>query len=308
MGFISAFLLGLVAAFTPCVIVLIPALIYRFSGDNFSWKTVVPFTGVFVGVFFIVAQFFSYLFSSSIKFGFHLGIGILFIVLGVLALMNRINPMNFPAIKNPYLFGLIFALIIAANPCSFAYLGIILASGSFVVFDIIAFAIGLLVPALLFALFGNSLLKYTKKTAKLTKGLTHIMNLLLVVMGVYLIFKIQSFGVWDTVAAAVLIIFSFLIILKSTYFFQYKLDFKRILLLLALLGVVAASIIHCTNFVKEQNTPEFNYLTGFESNPQMSCSSNIATCESCTRCISIFGVASLLGALGIFLISYSKKK
>lgn len=306
MGVVSSFLLGLVAAFTPCVIILFPALVYRFSGENFSWKAIVGFMGVFVAVFFIIAQFFSYLFSSSIKFGFHLGIGIFFIVIGVLALINKINPLNFPAIKNPYLFGLIFALIVAANPCSFAYLGVILASSGFMVFDLIAFSIALLVPALLFSIFGNSLLKYTKKTAKITKGITHLMNLLLIAMGIYLIFKIKSFGLGDSIAAAVLILLSFFVLLKSTFFFQNKINWKKILLIVALLGIVAASIIHCSYFTNMQmvHETEFNYLTGYE--PQPTCSSDVENCTTCMRCVAVFGIAALIGGSGIFLINRNK--
>ncbi|MBN1176019.1 hypothetical protein JXA48_05235 [Candidatus Woesearchaeota archaeon] len=308
MGVISAFLLGLVASFTPCVIILLPALVYRFSGENFSWKAIAGFTGVFVTVFFIIAQFFSYLFSSSIKFGFHLGIGIFFIFLGVLALMNKINPLNFPVIKNPYLFGLIFALIVAANPCSFAYLGVILASGGFMVFDLIAFSLALLVPALLFAIFGNSLLKYTKKTAKLTEGISYLMNLLLIAMGVYLIFKIKMFGFGDSIAAAILILLSFYVLLKSTFFFSHKIDWKRVLLLIALIGILVASIIHCNYYTRMQvdEQLEYNYLNGYVAQP--TCSDDVMDCETCTRCIVVFGITAMIGGLGIFLISRSKQK
>ena len=310
MSVVSSFLLGLVAAFTPCVIVLIPAIVYRFSGENFSWKGVLGFSGVFVAVFFLIAQFFSYLFSSSVKFGFHLGIGIFFIILGILALRGRINPLNFPAIKNPYLFGLIFALIVAANPCSFAYLGVILASNKFAAIDLIAFSIAMLLPALLFAIFGNSLLKYTKKTSKITNGITHLMNLLLIAMGVYLIFKIRSFGLGDAIAAAVLILLSFYILLKATYFFKHRIDWKKILLLVALIGIMAASIIHCNYYASLQtDTTRYNYLTGFEQPVQPTCSSDIDDCETCMRCITVFSISAALGGIGIFLASrWSRNK
>lgn len=305
MSVISSFLLGLIASFTPCVIVLIPALVYRFSGENFSWKGIFSFGISFVTVFFIIAYFFSYLFTSTIKFGFHLGIGIFFIVMGILALRNKINPLNFPVIKNPFLFGMIFALVIAANPCSFTYLGVILAKGGFVVFDVVAFSIALFVPALLFAIFGNTLLKYTRKTSKFTKSLTYFMNLVLIAMGIYLIFKIENFGLGDSIAAAVLILISFFVLLKSTYFFSYKLNWKKYLLILALLGIVVASIIHCNHYSRvleaKNSTSGFDYLLG-DLDAQPTCSTSIEDCTVCKRCITIFGISALLGILGIFLL------
>lgn len=309
MALFSAFLLGLLASFTPCVIVLIPALMYRFSGENFDLKHFGIFSAMFVLVFFVMAQFFSYLFSSSIKFGFHLGMGVLFIVLGVLALFNKINPLSFPAIKNPYLFGLVFALIISANPCSFSFLGIILASGKFAVFDIMIFSIGLLVPAILFVIFGNTLLKYVGKAMKVTKGMSYLMNVLLIAMGVYLIIEIKSFGVGDSIAAAIMILLSFYVVMKTTYFFKHKVNLVRILILIALLGIIVASIIHCNHYVDNQQQEKLNYLDGNSNEPVMpTCSAKITDCATCTRCISIFSISALIGGLGIFLMSITVKK
>ncbi|MGM5481468.1 MAG: cytochrome c biogenesis CcdA family protein [Nanobdellota archaeon] len=312
----TALIAGLMAAFTPCVIVLIPALMYRFSQSE-SRKTVqiILFSIAFLSTFLFTGLILEQLISSTIKYGFQLGVGILFIVLGVLALRNKFNPLQFPLIKNPLLFGIIFALIVSINPCTIAYIGVLAAQSSQMITTMLVFAIGLLIPSIVFSIFGMSLLTRTKKATKVMHYVNMVMNALLIGIGTYLLITIKSFGIWDTIVAGALLIITFIILLRSFFVLADK---KRltspatILLILALIGIIIAVMVQCTGHIKAAEGPMY------EGNPYVSdeqidshtgsCNLNSEECETCTRCTTIFTVAAVVGFLAILIHRISTRK
>lgn len=193
----TALISGILAAFTPCVIVLIPALLYRFSHTkNRKTAQILQFVAGFLATFIIPGLLLETILSSSIQYGFQLGIGLLFVTFGVLALKNRFNPLQFPLIKQPLLYGVVFAIIISINPCTFAYLSIITTiSTSQLIITILFFGIGMLLPALTFSLFGMSLLSKASRATSIMHRINTVMNVLLISIGGYLVVTIQSFGV-----------------------------------------------------------------------------------------------------------------
>ncbi|MFP4118462.1 MAG: cytochrome c biogenesis CcdA family protein [Candidatus Woesearchaeota archaeon] len=311
MGIYAAFLAGLMAAFTPCVIVLIPALIYRFSQQERNKGLQVSlFAAAFLGTFLLAGILLEEVLSSTIKHGFQLGIGLLFIVLGILALRNRFNPLQFPLIKNPLLFGALFALIVTVNPCTFAYISIIATnSATQLVFTMLVFATGLLIPALVFSIFGMSLLSKTRKATKVMHYFNTVMNALLIGIGAYLIITIKSFGILDTYVAGALLLITFLILLRAFFVLADKKrlrSLQTILLLLALIGILVAVMVQCTGHIKEAQGPYYEgnpYLDNgsAENDKGGSCDMNSEECKTCTRCMTIFSGAAVLGFLAILL-------
>ncbi|MCF7799021.1 hypothetical protein K9M74_03890 [Candidatus Woesearchaeota archaeon] len=312
MGIISSFLAGILAAFTPCILVLFPALVYRFTNTPKQKlaKELLLFTTSFIGIFFISAMFLSKILSSTVKEGFQLGIGLLFIVLGILAITKRFNPLNFPLIKNPFLFGILFAIIASVNPCSFAYLGIIATTQStMIMVAFIFFAIGLLVPSVLFVLFGKALFTKLKKTQQAMKYLNNTMNILLIIMGIYLMIKITHLGSADILMAVILLGITFLVLLRSFYFFQRKLSLSKILLLIALLSILVAALWHCDlQTTPQNNIEENNYVGAYQTASAPTCSSNIDECKICKRCTIVFGLAVAIGLGAIMLEQIIHKK
>ncbi len=326
MILISAFLSGVLAAFTPCIIVLIPALIYRFTQkEKHPWLAAGQFVIAFLVFYAVIALFVTELLSSTIKHGFQLGIGILFIALGGLALAKRINPLSFPLIKNPLLFGLIFAIIASVNPCTLAYFGIVVstaANNGMLLISTLLFAIGLLLPAAAFTIFGKTLFDKARKTSKIMHHLNNLMNVLLIVMGLYIIYTIKNLNKYDIIAASVLLIITFIVILRAFQFFytwDKILTLPNILLLLVLILIVGAGIFHCNNHIIDNtNIPPGVEDTSiyYEGNPFLeaqepvhaSCSANIGGCVVCKRCIALFGIAAILGTAAIILTYYLRRR
>ena len=313
MALISSFVAGILAAFTPCILVLFPALIYRFTNTPKERlvKEVGAFVISFVAVFFLAAFFLNELLSSTIKQGFQLGIGLLFVTLGTLALLRRFNPLQFPLIKNPLLFGMLFAVLASVNPCSFAYLGIIATTGQgMLITSFLLFALGLLLPSLLFVLFGKTLFSRLKKTQKVMKYISNMMNLLLVAMGVYLMIKISSLGKADIIMAVILLGLTFLILLRAFFFFQGRLTITRALLLLALVLIMISAVWHCDAHIQtqdqnrsaspnEQVPPHFQ--TAAQQTAAPTCSADPMDCTVCRRCTLTFAAAAALGSVAILM-------
>lgn len=324
MDILTALFSGLLAAFTPCVIVLIPALIYRFSNEKKPIPEIIKFSLSFLIVYILSALFLAELFSSQIRYGLQLGLGILFIVMGILALLKRFNPLNFHLIKNTWLFGIVFAIIISVNPCVFAYLGILLGTTNTTMLPInmTAFAIGLLLPALVVAIFGNKLLTKINKASKIMHHVSNLMNGLLIIIGAYMIYTIKNLGKSDIIVTGLLLILTFIIILRSFYFLQGKkqlLKLKNILLFTALIIILLAITFHCDSHIKKNtydaldpDTNPFHINNALQTQtitetPQPTCSSNVTTCKVCTRCITIFSLGALIGFLAILLTHHWPK-
>lgn len=300
MEIVAGFLAGLIAAFTPCVIVLIPALVYRFTQKKIVATDILLFSASFIITFIVSALLLSELLTGAVKFGLQLGLGLLFIVLGVLALMNRFNPLHFELIKNPFLFGVVFAIIASINPCTFAYLGVLIAVGSSInlVITMLFFSIGLLIPALLFAIFGKVLLIKIQKAGKIMHYVTQAMNVLLIAVGVYLLLGVRSYTRYDAFVSGALLVITFLVLIRS--FFLIQGNWKKpanILTILALILILVAVMYHCNGYIVKNETTALEY--GVHNAP--TCTDSPTTCETCTRCVSIFGVGALLGFIAVFI-------
>jgi cytochrome c biogenesis protein CcdA len=325
MSILTAFISGLLAAFTPCVIVLIPALVYRFSHqEKKPLRSFVLFTISFLLVYLISALFLAELFTSTIRYGLQLGLGLLFVIFGVLALLNRFNPLQFQLIKNPLLFGLVFALIVSVNPCVFAYLGVLLSttSSTLLLPSMLFFALGLLLPSIVFATFGKTLLFKVKQASKLMHRVSQGMNALLIIMGIYMIYTIKMLGQTDILITGILLLITFLIILRSFFFLQGPKHFKQlehIALFVALFLIMVSAVFHCSAHIHKNTQKDLDtsnpFLIDNLQNPsfqetQPTCNAQVNDCDVCRRCIIIFAAGAILGFGTIVLTHHiiTKKK
>lgn len=309
MNPILSLISGIIAAFTPCVIILIPIVLYRFSNkEKLNIKEFILFVLGFLISYVFLGYIIDGLFTSSIQNGIKLGFGLLFAVLGLLSLANRINPLNFPLLKNPILFGVSFSFIISLNPCTIPYLSLIISLNqkSQVVLNIASFGLGLLVPSISFAVIGKSVLKFANSNASLFHKVNQLMSVILFFSGIYLALTIKAFQEYDIYISLLFLLIVFVIILKCYFIINTKKDLfkiKNILLLLSLMLILFGAMSHCKSYVDHNH----NFLESFPDYKQeeLSCSYVNLECTVCTRCISIFTLALFLGILSIF---FSNKK
>lgn len=297
------YIAGIIASFTPCVIVLIPLVLYRFfSNEKKQYLNFLIFITGFIFAYSVFALTLHNLLSSSIQNGIKIGLGIIFLSLGVLAITNKINPLKLPISKNVFLLGIIFALIVSTSPCTLPYLGVILTlSIKNIILNILFFSLGLITPAIVFLLIGKSILNITKKTGKIYSKLNKLMNLILIISGIYLIFNINSFNKYDLIPSIILLSISYFIIIKSNFMLSKKITLKNIFLLLALLGIILSTVIHCNHIIKTQKENTFNF---FESNIQQNTEpvcNQIEECKLCQKCSILFFISATIGFLTIII-------
>lgn len=304
MNLLLSYLTGVIAAFTPCVIVLIPLVLYRFyrREKEHVWLFV-QFCIGFLLTFTLLGLVIGSMLTSSVQNGFRLGFGILFIVLGILAFSGRLNPLKIPLVRNTFILGMLFAFMLGANPCTLPYLGIVMAipDTSLLVMHMIFFAAGLLTPAILFAILGQAVLDFASKRQQVLHRLTKLMSLVLIAAGGYLIFSMTSFGRADVLVDALLLAIVFVILIRAFFLVNTLRDMRKphnLLLFLALLLILGAALYHCDYFVRQQAMDGEDKL----------CTSNMIACEACIRCAALFSIAAVIGLGGVYLASLANKQ
>lgn len=307
MGVGISLVSGIVAAFTPCVIVLFPLVLYRFfSEDKKEIKPYLTFIAGFLIAYILFGYLISQLLTSFIQNGFKVGIGLMFIVLGILAVMGKLNPLHFPLVKNSFVLGILFALALSFNPCSLPYLGAIISLGSqgTVVINMLFYAFGLLMPSILFAFIGQKMLTLTK--GSLFNTVNKIMSIILIIAGFYLLTTIRGFAFYDLYIVLSFMVLIIIVLLKSFFIINSKKDLlkpKNLLLFAALLLIIAAIVFNCHSVIvkeNEENVPlPFNIKLHQMFYEQESCGEhNILECNICMRCLSLF-----LGATVLFFVA-----
>jgi len=229
-----AYTSGVVAAISPCVIVLIPLLLYRFlsnttTGNNApkNWlgrlldylrfaisSDFLKFVCGFEVTYIIFGLFLSKLLTSSIQNGFKMGLGGFFIVISILSILNRVDPLHLPLFSNTYLMGICFALVLSINPCTIPFLAVIVSlSLNEALLGLFAFAQGLLTPALFFIIFGRTAFRAFKSKIpfQLVNKIKVGASCMLLGSGFYLLYSIRYISQWDLFIATAFAIMTILI-------------------------------------------------------------------------------------------------
>lgn len=306
-----SYISGIIAAFTPCVLVLMPLLLYRFfNREKKEWINFGIFMAGYIFSYVLFGYVLSGLFTSFIQNGVKIGLGILFLALGILSFFNKINPLEFPLLKNPFLYGMSFALIVSINPCTLPYIGTIvgISNISLIFLNMLFFSLGIITPAIMFAFVGRSILNINKKSGKFFNLISHLMSIILILSGAYLAYSIKDITQFDIYAAAFLLIISFMLLLKSFFIIRQKkdlLNIRTILLLISLILIISTVIFQCSHIVLENNN-DSSYMDLAQISTH-SCNGNVESCDICHRCITIFAIAALIGIMGILSVYYTNK-
>ncbi len=304
---------GLVAAFTPCVIVLFPIVLYRFfSEEKKDYIQYGLFSGGFLLSFLTFAMFLGTALSSSLQNGFTVGLGLLILAIGVLSVTGKINPLNFPLIRNAFLLGAVFAVAVAVNPCSIPYIAMIIslnATGAIVI-NIFAFGVGMLIPSILFGLIGQSVISFSSKgkSGKTFNLVNKVMSYALIAAGIYMILKTTAFSFIDVYVVSAFMILIFFLLIRSYFIANHK-DLKKpgnIILIVASILLVIAVMMYCHSYIDESTwgePPNFSTMMSRAGNTDVVCTGgSLLECRTCIRCISLF-----TGSLVLFLIGLMVK-
>ncbi|HQT44954.1 MAG TPA: hypothetical protein PLO51_03185 [Candidatus Micrarchaeota archaeon] len=303
MDLAFSFISGILAAFSPCVIVLIPLVLYRFmeNGEK-QLKSIFLMAMGFIAFFIITGIVFSSLFQSEFQNGLRLALGIFFVALGMLSYAEKVNPLNFPLVKNPFLLGGVFALAISVNPCTLPFLSIAVGLGfAESIPGMTAFGLGLLAPAILFVIFGSKAMHIAKKGGRLMEKAKKLMDIMLVITGVYLALTVKQFGQIDNIVVSLFLLAFFAILLRMLFIVNSKSDLAKpqtLMLVAALALVIAAALVHCSAYISSApaGVAAATCHTGLFDQ----------SCEVCVRCAIIFGFAAAIGFSAVAWMHFAK--
>lgn len=198
----SAFVAGVIAAFTPCILAIIPVFLYRFGiwgGNNdkdVSQSRDISLTirelGLFILGFFvsfiITGLLLNQLTNSAYVNATRLTLSFILILVAILQLFHRINIYFFNRFTNPLLLGLITPFVVSLSPCVLPYFSLILANVSVATIlpKFVLFGLGILTPPILIALVGKFALNLFKKSSQLFTRIENWSPLLILISGLYL--------------------------------------------------------------------------------------------------------------------------
>lgn len=228
-----AFASGCLSAVSPCVLVLIPLLLFRFARPRHGAVVQVElfdkdaalnhgrapaaeqgraplgelawFVAGFECAYVVFGLGVSTLFSSAVQAGIKLGLGCLFAVTGTVSLTDRIDPLHLPVFHSPALMGAAFAALISFNPCTVPFLAVIISmSTSNAMWALVWFGAGLLTPALCFVALGKSFVGSMQRWERLLHALNRAMSLVLVAAGLWLAIGTHVVSLADRIVACTL--------------------------------------------------------------------------------------------------------
>ena len=296
-SFFTPLLAGILASFTPCVIVLFPITLYRFiSAKKVNLRDYGLYAAGFLFTLVLIGLFFQKIFESEIGNGIKLGIAIGLIVLGILQLLHKINPLNLPVVKNTFAFGMLFAIAIGINPCTLPFIGSVFAlSSGEILINLALFGIGILIAPTLFLLFGRKFLAYSKNLSSQLARIEKFLAVLLVLAGAYMGWNVLGLTTTDVIVSSVFILFIILLFLKIfliEHSVKELLTIPRLLLITSLLIIWFVITYHCYGSVE----------VGMQA---AVCS---MSCHICQRCLVLFGISAVVGIVGVLILEKFEKR
>ena len=292
-----SFITGIIASLTPCTIVLIPILLYRFGlTDDSKEKMRVKEIGLllfgFLGSLLLTGFFLQYISQGPLINVIRYTLSIVFIVIGVLQFFGKVSFASIKTITHPLLLGFVLPWTLSLSPCVLPYLSVFIASGALsgqAIVQLLLFGAGLITPALIFALLGEKVLRYARNFTRFLSATERYASLLIVATGVFI--GLQAFEITIlelTISSALLLIMLFgagyLVFVKNR-----RVNIQTVLIFLSLLLIWGTITFHCKSHIPENSSlPGEHYL---------SCDQR-ETCEECRRCAILFGIAAGMGTIG----------
>jgi len=239
---LAAYSSGLLAAVSPCVVVLIPLCLIRFiranssatvSGPASSWSFFHPYPLWLQLLHFLLGFQVSYLLfgfllseflTSRFQTGFKLALGGIFVICSVLSAAGRIDPMKVPVVKSPLATGCMFALLLSFNPCTVPFLALMLsasqAAGSSswqMMLTLMSFGQGMLTPALAAVVMGSRLMERLEESAFKLERIKPFAHFMLAASGLYLLMtEVHAMTSVDSIVAAAGVVVAALLMQKAS--------------------------------------------------------------------------------------------
>jgi cytochrome c biogenesis protein CcdA len=198
----TALLAGMVAAFTPCTITVIPILLYRlgiWGGDDLStnkversWRLTLTEAGMliigFMTSFGLTGAAFQLASNSQYANVTKLTLGMLLVLAAALLLVGRLRVQSLLRISHPIVLGLTLPLVVSLSPCVIPFVSVLLSpsSGANGLLRFFLFGLGILVPGILIGLVGHQLVTKVRWFSRSVGKIEAASPFLLALTGLYM--------------------------------------------------------------------------------------------------------------------------
>ncbi len=215
----SAYFAGLIAAFTPCVLAIIPIFLYRFGIWDLSaaagkqplkqvLKDIALLVVGFLVSFAAAGLLLQSLLTSDLVNVTRLVLGYTLVLIGILQLSGRLSLQFMAKFSNPLLIGLVAPWIISLSPCVLPYFaGLVLtAVTGDTLLKFMLFGLGVLTPAIILSFAGNRILSVFKKFTKVLLVIERWAALLIIFSGIYITAELITLTTKDILLAGSVIL------------------------------------------------------------------------------------------------------
>jgi len=293
---------GVLAAGSPCVVVLIPLILYRFRG-NTHFMQLLYFTSGFIVSYVGLGYAASQAMRSPFQNGFKLGLGAIFTLLGVLSSKGKVAPPEMNLLKgNEFILGAGFALLISVNPCTLPFLAIVISLHTTnALISLSFFGLGMLTPSLLFVLVGKASIKAFTKYGEILQVINKVMNLILCFSGGYLVISTLSLTIYDACLAAAMLSLATVCIfriyqVKSLFMYAFSVGASVVFVLFFWMAEGHSEIAHDTSTVMPSTTGSEDL-----SAANLKCiDPSFMLCKLCQKFVYIFAFAIAMSV--VFLL------
>lgn len=297
-----AYITGLIASLTPCTIVLIPILLYRFgisdgSSEKAKWREIILLLLGFLISLVITGLALHYISQGQLINALRVGLSILLVSVGILQVFGRLKLSQIRSVTHPFVLGLVLPWTLSLSPCVLPYLSIFITKGILsdkTWLEFLLFGAGLITPAIAIALLGERLLEHMRSITPLMKSIERYSGILIIIAGVYLGLQTFELGDLELAISSGLLLLMLLAAGYVTFIRNRSIRIANILIFLALLLFWGTLTFHCKSFVDENNNADVHYL---------SCSDR-DTCPACRRCTILFATAAAVGTVGYIASGY----
>lgn len=308
----SAFVAGVIAAFTPCILAIIPVFLYRFGIWNAKQDTkpglgkVLRELGLFILGFFVsfiaTGLLLNQLTNSAYVNATRLTLSFILILAAILQLFHRLNIYVFSRFTNPLLLGLVTPFVVSLSPCVLPYFTLILADSNVLTIlpKFILFGAGILTPPIVIALIGKFALNLFRKSSKVLAKIEAWSPLLILLSGLYLGSQLIEVTQQDVIIATVITLVAIILSLLNTFkvpeqrTYQNIRNFTIVIVFWLAISVSLLTIAPQKSILTHGNLITYCVMNDIEN-----------TCIACTQAETLYILLAI--ALGLTIVRSGKK-
>lgn len=311
----SAYAAGIIAAFTPCILAIIPVFLYRFgiweskpsaANKQNSMKKTLRELGLFIVGFFtsfiVTGLLLNQLSNSAYVNATRLTLSFILILVAILQLFHRINIYFHNRFTNPLVLGLATPFIVSLSPCVLPYFSLVLANQDIATIlpKFVLFGLGILTPPIITALLGKFALNLFRKSSGLFAKIEKWAPILILISGIYLGTQLIEVTQQDVIISGVITLVIILFSIYKTFEIHEQRTYQNMRNYIIVIAIWSAVVLFLLAIAPQASSLTHDKLINYCMTNNMG-----QACEVCNQAEILFSLLAIV--LGITIIRSSNK-